>query len=72
MLTAYSNGQTCGGFTSALQYERNDGAPTGAILADENSLASHRASANSGDIYQLKGEDVQKHEERLATRQKAA
>lgn len=29
MLMAYSNGQTFGGFTSVLQYERNDGAPTG-------------------------------------------
>ena len=52
MSTLYSNGQTYGQFTNALQFEENDGAPTGNLISDENSLAQDEQAESTDNVTQ--------------------
>ena len=52
MSTLYSNGQTYGQFTNALQFEENDGAPTGNLISDETSLAQDEQAESTDNVTQ--------------------
>jgi hypothetical protein len=49
--TLYGNGRTYGQFMYNLQFDENDGAPTGNIISDEQSLENDIQTANSSDVF---------------------
>ncbi len=48
--TLYGNGQTYRQFMNNLQFDENDGAPTGNIINDEQSLENDIQTTNSSDV----------------------
>ena len=54
--TLYGNGQTYGQFMNNLQFDENDGAPTGNIISDEQSVENDIQTANNSDALNALGD----------------